>query len=167
MLDYQVDNMYVGDGYDSDESEFLNEFGSGINRFTEIRNKDKGLNFIKKRVVLNNGKIKNKRIKVYTSNGTGNQIRDGETGEYYNYKVGSKDELLFFKVALATGQCNSANGSNTLFYYSPEHYENHMHSTVDPEQLSEWYYRHDIRLAEIVTKTKSKLNTNFNTTVVH
>jgi len=161
MLDYQVKNMYENefDGYDMDEVEFRHECGNNMNPFTEIEKKDKGLNIITKNIVLNNGKIKKKRIKVYASNGTGNQIRDAESGEYYDNKVGSKDEYLFFKVAFATGQFNSANNSNTLFYTTPEQYENHMYITVDKERYAEWYERRQDRLNELAKTSKPRCNT--------
>ncbi len=49
---------------------------------------DRGLNTLIRKVTLDSGKIKNKRIRVFTSSGSGTRIRDAETGEFYQNKVG-------------------------------------------------------------------------------
>jgi len=125
----------------------------------ESRNKDKGLNILTRRVEYDDGTIKRKRIKVYTSSGTGRRIRDAETGHYYDNKVGSKDEDLFFKVAIATGECTSANNSNTLFYLSPQHYEKHLYGNVDPERAMDWEEKRDLRLNTLSKVTKPTFTT--------
>ena len=106
-------------------------------KLTEVEKMDKGLNFIKIRCKNRKNILKHKRIKVYTSAYSG-LIRDAETGEYYNYKVGSKDEDLFFKVTIATGECTSANRSTTAFYTSPYQYMNHMKPTIEARQNAQW-----------------------------
>ena len=118
---------------------------------------DRGLNTLIRKVTLDSGKIKNKRIRVFTSSGSGTRIRDAETGEFYQNKVGSSDEDLFFKVAIATGECTSANGSNTLFYCSPQHYENHLCTNVDPERIVAWEAKRDARLKELKNKSNQSL----------
>ncbi len=92
----------------------------------QTKQADRGYNVFYKTVVLPNGLTKKKQVAFYTSGNTGNYIRDAETGGYTNYLVGSKDEDLFFKVSESTGKCNSKNGSNTLFYSSPNHYASHL-----------------------------------------
>ena len=119
---------------------------------------DRGLNTLTRKVQMDDGKIKNKRIKVFTSGSVGTRIRDAETGEYYPNKVGSKDEDLFFKVIIATGECNSANGSNKLFYISPRHYENHLYTDVDPERVAVWEAKRDVRLKELKRSSQSTYN---------
>lgn len=128
------------------------------NAITRALKEDKGLNTLIRRVTLDNGKTKNKRIRVFTSNGVGSRIRDAETGEYYANRVGSKDEDLFFKVIIATGECNSANGSNKLFYISPRHYENHLYTDVDPERVAVWEAKRDVRLKELKRSSQSTYN---------
>jgi hypothetical protein len=120
---------------------------------------DRGLNTLIRKVQMDDGKIKNKRIKVFTSGSVGTRIRDAETGEYYPNKVGSKDEDLFFKVIISTGECKSANGSNKLFYFSPQHYENHLYTDVHPEKVAEWEAKRDARLKELKKETQPKFNT--------
>ena len=91
--------------------------------FEKAKRMDKGYNTVYRKVPRKyDGKLKNKKIESYTSSGTGSRIRDAETGEYFSNIVGSKDEDLFFKVALSTGECTSANGSNILFFVSMEFY---------------------------------------------
>lgn len=133
------------------------EYGQTIN----IVKKDKGLNILTRNTIKYTGKNKNKRIKVYTSGSAGTRIRDAETGEYYLNKVGSKDEDLFFKVIISTGECNSENGSNKLFYLSPQHYENHLYTDVNSGTIAKWEATRDARLNELKKKTQPKFNTIF------
>jgi hypothetical protein len=135
------------------------EYGDTFKTFLQ---EDKGLNTLTRKVVLDNGRVKNKRIKVYTSGGVGTKIRDAETGEYYPNRVGSRDEDLFYKVIVSTGECNSANGYNALFYFSPQHYENHLYTNVDPEIASEWEIRRNKRVKEL----KMEIRPHFNAIVV-
>jgi hypothetical protein len=140
---YEEDYFNPVDPNDSDLDQNNNE------AVTKALLEDRGLNVISRVVKLDNGRIKNKRIRVYSSTGVGSRIRDAETGDYYPNKVGSKDEDLFFKVSMATGECRSANGSNILFYCSPQHYQNHLYSEVDPKIISAWEMRRDLRLKEM------------------
>lgn len=110
---------------------------------------DRGYNAIYRKVLRKDGKLKNKKFDVYTTGGSGNRIRDAETGEYFPNIVGSKDEDLFFKVGLSTGECKSANGSSTLFYLSPQHYMNHLYCEVSPDTVTAWEEKRNNRLAEL------------------
>jgi hypothetical protein len=117
--------------------------------FEKVKSMDKGYNVIYRKALKKDGRVYNKKIEVYTSCGTGNRIRDAETGGYLNYLVGSSDEDLFFKVMLATGECKSKNGSYTLFYSSPNHYANHLQTQVDPKTAAIWQEKRDARLIEL------------------
>lgn len=88
------------------------------------------------------------KIRVYPSGGFGYNIRDAETGAQYPNKVGTKDEDLFYKVILATGECVGS-VSNTLFFCSPQHYESHMKCSVDSEKIANWTAKRDARLKEL------------------
>lgn len=147
---YQEDYLYPLDH---------NDYDNNVNEDSIEKKKDKGLNTLTIKVQQKNGRIKNKQIKVYTSCGAGTKIRDAETGVYFPNKVGSKDEELFFKVAIATGECNSRNGSNTLFYCSPQHYENHLHTNVDPTLIVNWEKKRDARLKFLNEKSAPVMNT--------
>ena len=96
--------------------------------------------------------------------GTGSNIRDGETGEYYSEKVGTKQEDLYFKVSLATGECKSLNGSTTLFYLSPEHYERHLYVELDNETKLNWEDKKNVLLVEMEKSAKKNKNKNRNNT---
>jgi hypothetical protein len=85
-----------------------------------------------------NGSLKRAKIDVYTSGYIGNYIRNAETGEYTKYLVGSPDENLFYSVVWATGECKSKNGSNVLFYTSPEHYMKHLNINLPISKINEW-----------------------------
>lgn len=123
--------------------------------FEKAKRMDKGYNTIYRKVPRkHDGILKNKKIEIYTSSGTGSRIRDAETGEYFSNIVGSKDEDLFFKVALSTGECTSANGSNILFFVSPQHYANKFHCEVDPELALAWEQKRNERMTELRIQQK-------------
>jgi hypothetical protein len=73
-------------------------------------------------------------IEIY---GSGTQIRMASTGSYTRFLVGSVDEDNYFKVGISTGECGQE--SVTLFYNSPEEYENHHHTLLDQETKERWY----------------------------
>jgi hypothetical protein len=122
-----------------------------------LKKEDKGYTQIwnyKKRA---NGSLKRAKIDVYTSGFLGSQIRNAETGEYYHkYLIGSKDEELFFKVIIATGECKSKNGSSTLFYTSPEHYMNHLNIKLSLNQINKWKENYNKRLIAVMERDKTK-----------
>jgi hypothetical protein len=150
---YQEDYFNPADPNDLDNCEFA---------LTNVVKEDTGVNTLTRKVQMQSGKIKNKRIRVYTCGGVGTRIRDAETGEYYSNRVGSKDEDLFYTVSVATGECTSANGYNTLFYCSPQHYENHLYSFVKPESVARWEEKRNARLKFL----RKELKPTFNTIVV-
>jgi hypothetical protein len=122
----------------------------------ETRATDKGYNVIWRMRPRADGDLKKTKVEIYTSSGTGNYIRDAETGNYSQYIVGSANEDLFFKVILATGECKSKNGSSTLFYSSPHHYSSHLNIDVDDETVRNWEAKRDARLNDIKISTSRK-----------
>jgi hypothetical protein len=147
--------MYQDDYYNFEEQ---NDFESehDVEKMLEKEKmKDRGYNVIYRKAVRRDGKRYNKKIKVYTSNGTGSYIRDVETGQYSSNMVGSRDEDLFFKVILATSECQSSNGFSTLFFISPQHYANYLQCEVDPEVVRNWEKKRDVRLLELSKLKKS------------
>lgn len=135
-----------------------NDYDNVDNIFETERKKDKGYNVIYRKAPSKDGKWRNKKIAIYTSGGVGSRIRDAETGEYFPNYVGSGDEDLFFKVHLATGECRSANGSNTLFYVSPEHYASHLVTEVDNDTVNFWHVKRDERLKQLKVQKKPNFN---------
>jgi hypothetical protein len=121
----------------TEENEFGNELGDNdVQRMLNLY--DKGYNTVYRQTVRADGRTKQTKITLYTSGGIGTRIRDAETGHFYNRMVGSKHEDGFFKVALATGECRSKNGSNTMFFASPSHYFSHMKIAVDENVEQKW-----------------------------
>ena len=57
----------------------------------------------------------------------------------YNYRVGSRDEYLFFKVKLCTGECGP--DTNSMFYESPENYEKAHRCTLPDLTKTNWRER--------------------------
>jgi hypothetical protein len=111
----------------------------------DAKTEDVGFNVISRR----DSGGKTKKVEMYTSSGIGACIRDAETGEYYNEKVGSKDEDLYFKISLSTGECTSKNNSSAMYFQSPAHYMSCMKSTVSPANIARWEARRDARIAEL------------------
>ena len=140
--------MY-GDNYT--EQPYNDEQSYPDDLYEQSKKLDKGYNVIRK----STGR-RNKDFAVYSSNGTGNQIRDAETGEYFHNLVGSKDEDLFFKVSLSTGKCKSKNGSNTLFYLSPQHYSSHFKMELRDDVNRCWESKRDGRLIAMKMEKKPK-----------
>ena len=157
--------MYYEENYNAaDPNDIENEMNSPDDVLANAQKQDKGFNIIYRKFISpKTGKPKNKRIHIYTSGTAGSRIRDAETGDYFPNKVGSKDEDLFFKVILATGECKSANGSSTLFYSSPQHYMNHLNCSVEPDTIAKWEVKRNERLAELKITKKPTINL----TVVH
>jgi len=147
--------MYQDDYYNfEDENDFESEHD--VEKMLEKEKmKDKGYNVIYRKAIRRDGRTYNKKFKVYTSGGTGTRIRDVETGQYSSNLVGSRDEDLFYKVSLSTSECRNANGCNTLFFMSPQHYANYLQCEVDPEVVRNWEVKRDARLAELSKLKKS------------
>lgn len=145
--------MYEGDYYDPEELVVNNK--TELKKFLEESKKvDTGHNTINVLVQKKDGGYKKKKIDVYTSSQSGTRIRDAETGDYYPNLVGSSDEDLFYKVNWVTGECNSSNGSSTMFFISPQHFANHTQSIVSEEAISSWESKRNARLMEIENTKK-------------
>ena len=84
-----------------------------------------------------------KEIRVHPSSSQGSTIKNAETGEFSKCIVGTLDEDLFFKVAIATGQYE--NGPLTLFYNSPAHYEKHHGITLHEDTKFNWRLKQQTR----------------------
>ena len=137
------------DMYNPTDANDYNETSIGGNRgFNKeldlIRRADSGYNKIYRNAPrASDGKMLIKSITCYTTPIGGSNIRDAETGDYYDKAVGSKHEDLFFKVSLATGECKSKNNSSTLFYISPNNYASHMYTDVSDKIIANWEEKRD------------------------
>ena len=117
------------------------------NELTKFKQTDKNFHVIYRLAPFERKGIttyKQKKISVYTSGDIGSRIRNAETGEHYNYKVGSKYENLFFSVRISSGECNGKYILPTLFFTSPKHYESYLHNIVGEETIDNWNYKRDI-----------------------
>jgi hypothetical protein len=130
------------------QNESYEEQKEQLKLLKEAKSMDKGHNVIYRYIPNKKGKNQLSPINVYTSGRTDSNIRDAETGAYYNSIVGSADEDLFFKVILATGECKSKNGSTTLFYISPNNYMSHLNVRIDNDIHNKWQIKHDMRIKE-------------------
>jgi hypothetical protein len=150
---YFEDNFNPTEPNDYNQTYSNNVTNQGV--ISETKHLDVGYNVVNRTALRVDGRTKNVKIEMYSSSGTGNSIRDAESGVYYKYLVGSKNEHLFFKVALATGECDSRNGSNAFFYISPTHYMSHMKCDVSPEIIRVWEEKRNARLNELNSEKKS------------
>jgi hypothetical protein len=82
----------------------------------------------------------NVTINMYGSGDYGSFIKNAVTGKVTNHRVGSKDEYLYFTVAMCTG-IDKLNGPVHLFYDSPSQYENHQYTLLDSRDKEAWYDR--------------------------
>lgn len=147
MTDYECDNYNFNTTYEQTEERSL---------IKQAKANDKGHNVIYRKMPNKKGSIKYAPVEIYTSCGTHSNIRDAETGAYYKSLVGSADEDLYFKVILATGECSSKNGSNTLFYSSPSHYMSHFKIQIADDIVNNWQSKCDARIKEKNTSKKNK-----------
>jgi hypothetical protein len=158
-LNYDDDLGNDLDDNNSEEMRYYNEqYGPGDNMsetitvdsqkkkyrkmWDDAKKVDKGYHKIKRN--YNHKKVE---IEVYTTSNTpGKMIRDAITGNKYNqYRVGSVNEHLFFKVTLATGEIGR--DGTTMFFDSPEQYERHMKCEISQAIKEQWVkkcaeYRH-------------------------
>jgi hypothetical protein len=129
-----------------------------VNEAMADMHKDDTLCFVRK---IRGWDGKKKKLLIFGSGDVGATIRNAVTGEkYYGHKVGSKNEDLYFKSRICTGEFGS-NGP-TLFYESAEQFERHMggvvqQSTKDRVSLKQ-------RLARVVADDEMKPRMNV---VVH
>jgi len=128
------------------------------NQLDIMKKLDGGFNKICKLVPSKNGKVKRSKLEFYTTSGVGSNIRDAETGDFYHHIVGSADEDLYFKVILATGECRSKNGSNTLFYLSPQHYMNHFNVELNDSFIEAWKEKYEERVKMIRMSKNTKMS---------
>ena len=135
------------------ETEQLNNDDN--NELLNLRQTDKNFHIISRLAPFERRGVisyKSKNIGVYTSGDVGARIRNAETGEYYNYTVGSKQEHLFFSVRISTGECNGKFKVPTLFFTSPSHYESYLYGTVSQETRDDWDYKRTIVMNEMEKK---------------
>jgi hypothetical protein len=136
------DDMDNGLGY-SHNNEFLATMSLASTQDSYVKKNKKLIedhkkldkNYHKYKTVVNYKKVE---IDVYTSNSTPDApIRNAITGtRFYQYKIGSPAEDLFFKVKMSTDGWSTDDGC--LFFDSPEQYERHMYLNVSQSIKENW-----------------------------
>ena len=127
-----------------EESEILNYKIQEKKILEDANNMDRGYNKILRNIKKSDGKIKRSKIDIYTSGGTGSNIRDAITGQYMSDIVGTTDEDKYYKVGISTGECKSKNGSNTLFFTSPNEYARHFYVELNENVYKMWEQKNQI-----------------------
>lgn len=151
--------MYYNDNFDpANENEVMLDADDFDRMLEKTRKMDRGYNQIKRKYVNYDGLTKTKKIDLYTSGSFGTFIRDAESGSYYNNKVGSLDEDLFFKVSFATGEIKTSNGMNNIFYISPQHYMKHLMCELSRDIIENWEVKRDARLYQLNKNQVKKLD---------
>ena len=127
---------YKHDNYsemDDDESIYSNNRNKVINAMADEEDKHC---YVRK---VRNQSGKSKKILLFGSGEIGTTIRNAVTGEkYYGHKVGSKNEDLYFKARICTGEFKN---TPTLFYDSAEQYEKHLGGALDQSIKEKVYLR--------------------------
>lgn len=140
----EEDSIFVEDNISSvNSNDYNNEYRLRKKQLEQLKKTDK--DYYTTRLTVDNKKVK---IEMYSTNQTpGYLIRDAITGARLPYRVGSKDEYLFFKVRAS----HISNGEDvvTLYYSSPEEYEKHQNTTISNETKEGWEYNRSIRKIEI------------------
>jgi hypothetical protein len=101
--------------------------------------KDKGLHKTKRRLIDDLGRSYTKKIYYYQSFDNA-RIRNGKTGCYYDYKFGSDNEKMLFS-AILTNDSNGKTHYNTVFYDTPEEFEEHQRIKVKDDVKYNWNLR--------------------------
>ena len=122
---------------------------------------------IKRRV---KGKGKPKTINLFnTSNMLNTHIINAVTGFVFTddnmipYRVGTMNEVLFFKVRLLNGECGIP--PVTLFYDTPEQYEKHLNETLSSETKSAYIENRNKHMAQMRVRELRKKTAS--TVVIH
>jgi hypothetical protein len=128
---------------DSDLS--LNSNGAKARRVMERVRREHGCYFLRK-------KVKNYFLKVVcfaTRSPPGTPIRHAITGKIEpGYYVGRKDENMFFKVRVMSGELKERSEfGNDLYYHSPDEYSRHFHVEIPVILKENWEKRRNEYMA--------------------
>lgn len=107
--------------------------------FDELRNSDKHYHRIYRNIVNRDGLAKRTKVEMFSSK-IGGLIRDAVTGEYTKYKVGSKDEDLFFKTSFP-GLFPTEKGPFLFYYKSPDEFERQQDLELESTIKEKWLYK--------------------------
>ncbi len=110
---------------------------------------------------------KSKSVSFYaTKSIPGTRIRNAINGIPESYKVGKKEEDLFFKVRMASGQFGKNPFGNDLYYMSPEQFERHFSIVLTETIKNKWYCKYNIAKNLENEKSKKEQSVNNKFTIV-
>ena len=175
-MDYTNDSVHSEDNYSNygyESSHYEPSVGSNASRQSEKtleKQKLKDGNRSSMFTIKRKEKRKIKKINIFnTSNMINSPIINAVTGFTFTdeniipYRVGTMNELFFFKVRLLTGE--SGIPPVTLFYDTPEQYEKHLNETLSPETKSAYIEKRDRYIAQ--TRMKDMRKKTASTVVIH
>lgn len=111
---------------------------------------DVGWRRLRVKMANQNGRNVKRDIEYYSTGYNPNtRIRCPLTGQRTVYRVGTRDENLFYSVIMATGY-NGQKTPDHLYYSSPDEYEKHWNVTIGAEEKQRWYAKN---LAEKVSRS--------------
>jgi len=144
------------ESYDRYNPNEPNDYDSASsNDLERLKLADRGYAFVYRKVERKDGKLRRKKIEFYASGDFGSNIRDAVSGQYCPQTVGSLGEHLFFKLGFSTGEFKTKNGSNTLFFLSPEQYEKHFLIEV-PQHLKDAWVEKQLYYKSLLNEKKEK-----------
>jgi len=146
------------DYYDEYNPNEVNNFDDDVNEIRNLKSLDRGYSKIYRKTEDKFGRLRNSKIDIYSSGGPGSSIRDAITGEYLTHKVGTIAEDLYFKLALSTNECKSKNGSNILFFSSPDECEHHLVFQIDETEKENWRLKKMECLKKLEKAKKPKIS---------
>jgi len=116
---------------------------------------DKEFQRVTREIALDDNTVKRVRVEYYhTRFNIGRDIRNAVSGlREVGMKVGSRDEDLFFKVTMATGE-NGNREPHFLYYENPEQWERHFYTACSTEKKSQWLERYNLALQRKIQSTK-------------
>lgn len=78
------------------------------------------------------------KITAFGANPKHSKIRNAVTGIKYNYRVGSIEQDIYFKVIDSTVGYKNNQTPAVFFYDGPDEYERHQFQTVDSKTRESW-----------------------------
>ena len=143
----QIDSNSISD----EDDDTLDSQKLRKKKFEDLKNIDRG--YVKARINAGHNKI---TVEYYkTTNTLGTKIRNALMGIYENYRVGRKDEDLFFKV-VSTVVKDSNGESHLLFYDSPEQYEKHFQCEVSDKIKRKWLEKSSSARDRLIQEAKAR-----------
>lgn len=147
------DDMHLNDVYD-DES-LSSSVQRALKKIKPIA--DNGKHYVYRSICTENERKKTVRVEFYETPAIiGRYIRDAVTGnKCVPFKFGSKEEDLFFSVAVATGE-NGTRHAPMLFFDNPEQYERLFHTQIPQETKERWMEKRAVAYVQFMKSEQKK-----------